>query len=235
MDIRILYPDFDSEQYIQRNPSLSFLTTEKEKEEHFLRIGRYNGFLYKEVDLPSIHILIPTLGKESLFPQLRKLKAQLHERDFLTIVFDGTEKNIEKVRLVCSSFVCTVRIVVEPRNLGFWGHAIRNKYNDLDGDYVFHIDDDDLILDHTMNTIRHVCRDSRFVYIFKIMLNNGSIIWKKRDVILGEISTQCGVIPTSINKMGYWRLMYGGDFFFYKLLSLKFPFLYIPKLIYQKF
>ena len=204
-------------------------------EEHYIRIGRYNGMLYKDVEVPSIHILLPTVGKESIFAQLQRLKPQLHERDYLTIVFDGVQKNLEKVRAECESFPCSVQIHVEPQNLGFWGHSIRNKYKDLPGDYVFHIDDDDLVLHQALPTIRHICRDQRFVYIFKIMLKDSSIIWKKREVVMGQISTQCGLIPTSINKMGFWKKVYGGDFFFYKLLSMKYPFLYINKLIYQKF
>jgi len=237
MDVKLLYPDFDWEEYKKLNSSLYFLKNQKEYEEHYIRVGRYNGFHYKKSNIPSIHILIATIGKESLFPLLEKLKTQMKEEDYLTIVFDGIQysKNYEKVKEVCSYFKCHTNIIVEQKNLGFWGHGIRNKHKNLSGDFVYHIDDDDMVLDNTLDTIKKICTDNRFVYIFKIMLKDSSIIWKQRKVILGQISTQCGLIPTSINKMGYWKLVYGGDYTFYKLLSLKYPFLYINKLIYQKF
>ena len=61
------------------------------------------------------------------------------------------------------------------------------------------------------------------------------IIWKTKKLILGEISTQSGVIPKNINKNGYWELKYGGDFDFYHNLSKKYNILFIDSIIYQKY
>ena len=61
------------------------------------------------------------------------------------------------------------------------------------------------------------------------------IVWKKKDVIHAEISTQSGIIPMQINKTGFWELKYGGDFDFYKNLKNQNHVLFIDKITYQKF
>ena len=66
------------------------------------------------------------------------------------------------------------------------------------------------------------------------MLKNNKIIWRKKEIELNYISTQSGVIPTNINKDGYWELKYGGDYDFYKNLSHKYSLIFIDKIIYKK-
>ena len=66
------------------------------------------------------------------------------------------------------------------------------------------------------------------------MLENNSIVWKERKIKYAKISTQSGVIPMHMNKMGFWELKYGGDFDFYNNLSKKYNILFIDKLIYKK-
>ena len=119
----------------------------------------------------SFHILIATIGKNSIFNILSTLKNQLSEIDYLTIVFDNLDKskNINKIKEFTNAFLCKVNIIMEEKNLGFWGHGIRNKHNNLEGDFIFHIDDDDILLDNAMNTIRKICKDTRIIYIFKII------------------------------------------------------------------
>ena len=234
------YPTFNWETYKELNPYLYIIGLRKkeEYEKNFWNEGRYKGRIYNKNQHKtySFHILLATIGKKSIFNMLSILKNQLNEIDYLTIVFDGINKsnNIELVRRYVSNFKCSVNIIVEENNLGYWGHGIRNKHNILEGDFVYHIDDDDILFENSFDIIRKHCNDINMIYIFKIILENGKIIWTIPEIKLNFISTQSGVIPTNINKEGYWELKYGGDYNFYKSITDKYPVLYIDKIIYKK-
>jgi hypothetical protein len=235
-----IYPDFNWIIYKELNPYLYIigLRTEIEYIHNFLLEGRYKGRIYK-LDQKrnfSIHILIATVGKLSIFNLLIPLKNQLTKIDYLTIVFDGLDKskNIDKVKEITQSFICKVNIIIEEKNLGYYGHGIRNKYNNLEGDYIYHIDDDDIIYDNTLDIIRLHCNDSNIIYIFKIILENNSVVWNRKAIIKNKISTQNGIIPSKFNKESYWKLEYGGDYYFYEELYKKFNMIFIDKIIYKK-
>jgi hypothetical protein len=235
-----IYPDFKWEDYKEYNPYLYIIGLRDENEyiHDYLTIGRYNGRIYKNEQKKeySFHVLLATIGKPSIFNILKGLGSQLNEIDYLTIVYDGKNNtnNIDNVKEYTKDFKCNVIIIVEEENLGYWGHGIRNKHNDLKGDFIYHVDDDDVLFDDSFNHIRKYCKDINMIYIFKIMLENDKLIWKKKDLIYSEISTQSGIIPSHINKNGYWELKYGGDFDFYVNLALKYNILFIDKLIYKK-
>jgi hypothetical protein len=168
----------------------------------------------------SFHILIATIGKDSIFNCLVKLKKQLYEKDYLTIVFDGPEsENIDEVKIFTKRFKCTVNIIIESENLGHWGHAIRNKHKNLDGDFVWHIDDDDDIPWNSIDLIRKNCIDNSTMYVFKMSHPIHGILWKTRTITWCEISTQMGIIPIDVNKNSSFEYYYGGDYNYYKKIE----------------
>jgi hypothetical protein len=238
--IKKIYPDFNWKIYRDLNPYLQIigLKTEDDYTNNFILEGRYKGRIYKEEQKKkySFHVLIATIGKISILKMLELLNNQLTEIDFLTIVFDGYDKskNIDIIQKYCSNFICKVNIIVEKKNLGYWGHGIRNKYKKLEGDFIYHIDDDDIIFNDTFDTIRKYCTDINMIYIFKIILENNKIIWKTPKIELNHISTQSGVIPRELNKKGYWELKYGGDYNFYKSICNDNNTIFIDKVIYKK-
>ncbi len=178
----------------------------------------------------SIHFLVATIGRSALFAMLDSLKDQVKKQDYLTIVFDGKDIDgvFEKVRDVTSTFACTTRVIFEEKNLGFWGHGIRNKYNDLAGDFVMHCDDDNTYLPSAIDVVRTVCRDKDAAYIFrrKLFLNGkyGELLWQ-RPVISGcNIDTGIGVIPRRYNKLcPTWEYSRGGETSFYAALAAVVP------------
>jgi len=235
-----IYPDFDWNKYKELNPFLYIigLRTEKEYIYNYLTDGRYKARIYKKEQLnpKSFHVLLATIGKKSIFNILSTLKNQLSNIDYLTIVFDGKDKskNIEKVKEFIKTFLCKVNIIIEENNLGYWGHSIRNKHNDLEGDFIYHVDDDDILYDNSLDIIRKYCIDTNIIYIFKIILENNSVVWNNKAIQISKISTQSGVIPTRFNKESYWELKYGGDYYFYKQLYEKYNMVFIDKIIYKK-
>ncbi len=240
-DLYKIYPTFNWQDYRDLNPYLYItgLRSSDEYEKNFWYEGRYKGRIYNKNQQKkfSFHILLATIGKLSILNMLNLLKNQLHKGDFLTIVFDGEKsKNIELIKKHVENigFKCSVKIIIEEKNLGYWGHGIRNKHNRLEGDFVYHIDDDDVIFENTFDIIRKHCIDTDMIYIFKIILENGKVVWKIPEIKLNHISTQSGVIPSTINATGFWELKYGGDYNFYKGITDNYPVIFIDKIIYQK-
>lgn len=182
----------------------------------------------------SFHVLLATIGKDSVFDILVLLKKQMREQDYLTIVFDGPDlPNVDEVRIFTKHFKCQTNIIVEPVNLGYWGHAIRNKHKNLVGDFVWHIDDDDTVPVDCMETIRNHCLDKSKMYVFQ-MDNKGDILWKSHSITFCQISTQMGIIPSHINDISTFEYYYGGDYNFYKKIEgAGVPIEYIEKVIYR--
>jgi len=236
----IEYQDFNWETYKNLNPYLYVigLRTKEEYEKDYLHEGRYVGRHYKneqKVSPHTFHILIATIGKISIFNMLNSLKNELLEQDYLTIVFDGTKNNYEIIKkYVDEKFTCQINVILEKDNLGYWGHGIRNKYKNLEGDFIYHCDDDDVVLEGSFDKIRKICVHKDTIYLFKIKTENGIVIWKNKQIKLMEISTQSGIIPNEINKQGYWALKYGGDYNFYKDITKDNKVLFINHLIYVK-
>ena len=188
-----------------------------------------------ETDTYSIHVLLATIGNDSIFNMLDCLKNELKNNDYLTIVFDASKKNYDKVKIYCKDIKASVNIIYEETNLGYWGHGIRNKYNKLEGDFVYHVDDDDLILNGAFDRVRKFLLDKDTIYIFKIVTEINEIVWKTPQIKLNNISTQNGFIPTSINDKSIWAYKYGGDFNFYNsLLKLTKKVLFVDQIIYKK-
>ena len=233
------YPDFNWENYRDMNPYLYIcgLRTKEEYIMNFWNEGRFLGRIYKDEHLKnfSIHVLLATIGKNSIFNILKNLKNELKENDNLTIVFDASKQNYNEVINYCKNIKSKINIIYEENNLGFWGHGIRNKHNKLDGDFIYHIDDDDEIIEGSFEKIRKILKDKDTLYIFKIITEINQVVWITPEIKLNQISTQSGFIPASINFKSFWEYKYGGDFNFYKNLEKYCPkILFIDLIIYKK-
>jgi len=168
--------------------------------------------------MPTINVLIATIGRESLQIMLDSLVNELKQDDHLTIVFDGTkQKNCDTTK-----FNCNIHIFEEETNLGYWGHAIRNKYASIleKTDFVMHADDDDRYVPGSFDLIRKTCIDEDILYIFK-MVQGPVIPVEGKFNYLGNVGTPNGIIPYKYNSLAMWHLYGGGDGFFYEDLSKK--------------
>lgn len=181
----------------------------------------------------SINIILTTIGRESLRRMLKSLVHQLYSCDYLTIISDGG-RNDKYVReyLNEQEFVATVIHIHNYIALGYWGHASRNKYqNLLPGDVLLNADDDDRYTDGAFDKIRESVKEKK-LYIFKHE-DNGNFAWSiEGKVELGNIGTSCGVIPNT-HDLPDWKLVYGGDAGFYVELSKRFSCEWVDHVIYK--
>ena len=170
------------------------------------------------IHMPTFNILISTIGRPTLQNMLNSLSPQLSEDDCLTVVFDGHSQI--PVGFDFTNFKCKVNLFYEPVALGYWGHSVRNKYANLleARDFIMHADDDDLYVDKIFNNIRHICIDTKSLYIFKLSYNLKD--WPEKHTIKeGNIGTPCGIIPYELNKKGTWLNRFGGDGSFYEQIA----------------
>ena len=169
----------------------------------------------------SLQVLIATVGRITLQRMLDSLSPQLQEQDCLTLVFDGHDK-IPEFNL--TRFKCEIKQYFEPIALGYWCHAIRNKYSSLleKRDFVMHADDDDIYLPNAFEQLRNLCIDKSILYISRMTLNYGGEpiprLWDN-SLWTGNIGTPCGIIPYNLNLQGDWAEGYGGDCKFYESLQ----------------
>ena len=191
--------------------------------------------VFVEKQIPSLHVLIATTGRESVLRMLNSLEDQLQERDYLTVVFDAKDNEgvFDKVYARLAAFQCICNVIMEEKNLGYWGHGIRNKHNQLPGDFILHADDDDSYLPGAFEEIRKfVSQDLNALYIFQF--ENNKRIVPGQPFRQGNVGTPSGVVPAGFNAQSNWGYYYGGDFEFYCILNQKVPrTIFINKVIYQ--
>jgi hypothetical protein len=165
---------------------------------------------------------------------------ELKQHDCLTIVYDGNIIPEEIKTFLQTNFKCQIDIYEEPISLGFWGHGIRNKYASLlsPRDFVLHADDDDNYVRGVFDYLRTTCINTDTLYIGKMYF--GKYAWKEympddsNNIDIGNISTQCGIIPFDLNNCGeQWGNFYGGDGAFYMGLQKKTnELVFLDKIIY---
>lgn len=188
------------------------------------KMKKYN----KWFNTHSFHLLIVTVGRESLIMMLNSIIMQLKETDYITIVYDNKDvaNTFNKVKNLKTKCQLNVIMNNETYNIEAPQHAIRNKYNTLKGDFILHADDDDIYLPDAMSHIRkYVCNPST-LYIFNTYYRINDKHFKsetfyKKKLELNNIGTQSGVIPHEINKLGIWGDRYEGDYDFYKSIEDK--------------
>jgi hypothetical protein len=161
--------------------------------------------------MPSFHILIASIGRDTLQRMLDTILPHLTEIDHLTIVFDGVQPTNVNLQTLGQ-----VHIHSEPVALGFWGHGIRNKYAPLleKTDFVMHADDDDVYLPNAFIDIRNTCVDVDTLYITKMHYYQ-FVFPKTPEIKVNNVGTPNGIIPYELNKLGTWGDIVGGDGEFY--------------------
>lgn len=180
-------------------------------------------------NIPTFHILIATAGRPCLQKMLNSLKDELKENDAITIVFDG-KGSIERSGFSndwLQGHQSHISVIEEEINLGYWGHAIRNRYQEIltpKTDFIMHADDDDVYIPSAFDSLRRSCIHPNLLYIARVFdtlkqIPIPSLI--ERKIIKNDIATPCGIIPFNKACMARWKYIYGGDFNYYNELQTR--------------
>ena len=178
--------------------------------------------------ISSFHLLIVTMGRKTLIQMLNSIIPQMNIDDFITVVYDNQDisNTFETVKNMKTQ--CNLKVIMnnESYDIEAPQHAIRNKYNDLKGDFIFHGDDDDIYMPNAMEHIRNYVCNPTTLYLFNLYfrIDNKHIkteTFYKNKIEINHISTQSCIIPKKVNKLGIWGDRYEGDYDFYKSIEDK--------------
>lgn len=180
---------------------------------------------------PALTVIIPTVGRESLLNTLASIRRQeIGSGDMILLVVDGPQYEETTRKLVDLSTIRD-RIKVDLMVLGDgphnnYGHTARNRaMQGVTGDYLLFIDDDDEYLPNALRTVRAAIREKPgCMFLFRMYFSRKHfIIWTRKDLSYGNISTQMVVVPNIPEKLGVWEeTRYEGDLFFIQRTADKF-------------
>ena len=100
---------------------------------------------------------------------------------------------------------------------GGWGNAQRNRgIARATTDYLAFIDDDDYFISgHRQIMASAINKNPGKPTLFKIRYPNGIILWNKKEIVPGNISTQMILIPNQKEMLSeFWKKRNMGDFIF---------------------
>lgn len=126
---------------------------------------------------PSLSIIVPTIGRETLSATLDSIKPQLLPEDEL--------------------------IVIEEPYRGDWGNPSRDKgCAQATGDLLLFCDDDDVFTPNALEIVRREA-DLKRVNLFRMNHPDG-ILWADQVVRAGNVGTPMFCIPNDKAKLGKW-------------------------------
>ena len=96
-----------------------------------------------------------------------------------------------------------------------WGNMQRNQgILFAQGKYILFMDDDDAYAPGAFDSIRSLL-DFSSLNLFRMIHNKIiGIIWRSKQVQLGNVSSQIIVVPNEFSKLSKWQSLYEGDFLF---------------------
>ncbi|CAL5224084.1 g6710 [Coccomyxa viridis] len=179
----------------------------------------------------SVHIVVPCIGRRSIFRLLASLKPQLEPQDHITVAFDGidTHNIFEEVNKELASMPGNNKAVMEVVAAKDSGNTPRNKHRHEAGDFVLFADDDNHYTADALSIVRRVVQhDHEALYIFQMQLTKDVVIPipGAERVVIGEVDTGCAVVPSKYAHLADWttgQTPYGGDGHYLHTLSELMP------------
>lgn len=127
-----------------------------------------------------ISFIIPTIGRKTLGRTLQSIEKRPEDE---------------------------ILVEVDRPPSGRWGNDQRNiAMKKAKGKYLAFIDDDDFYIEGHREFMDQAIKDNPGKPIlFKILYPNGRIIWDKKEIVPGNISTQMILVPNIPKMLYYWK------------------------------
>lgn len=163
--------------------------------------------------LPSLSVITPTIGRDSLKVMLNGLLPQLSQGDEVLIIGDGPQPNAQKIVDDLASPFTDYWETPPIRN---YGNPQRNEaIAKAKGSYIMFVDDDDEVKpDAVANIKKYAARHPGVPLMFKMLYGGRQVLWDVRKVEVGRVSGQMFVTPNVKGKVGAWSGKYTADFDF---------------------
>lgn len=154
--------------------------------------------------MPTISILLPTCGRDTLSRAIQSVVPQLESGDELIVIGDGPQPTarsdvaaINDNRLVYSECGPT----------HFFGNAQRNLgMSRATGEYLAFLDDDDEFSTDALSAIRRAAAESPGrPFMFRLKCRRPKFtIWRTQRLKVGNISGGAFVVPNCAERLATW-------------------------------
>jgi glycosyltransferase involved in cell wall biosynthesis len=159
--------------------------------------------------MPSVCVITPTIGRDSLRTMLDGLLPQLAEGDEVLIIGDGPRPNAQKIVDEIKSPLIRYWEIPLIRN---YGNPQRNiALKEAKADYVMFVDDDDTVRPEGIKKMKKVVEKYPGLPIMFKMYHKTVEIWKAPVISCGNVSGQMFVTPNVKDKLGRWSGQYHAD------------------------
>jgi glycosyltransferase involved in cell wall biosynthesis len=176
-----------------------------------------------EADALSLSILIPTVSRPTLARTLRSLCGQgLGPADEVLLLGDGEQPT---ARSLFEQFGLPGRYVAVPGPSRDWGYTPRNHGMPLArGRWLTFMDDDDAYAPGALAVVRAALAvNPPRPHLFRMRyVPSGETLWRRREVAVGNVSTQMFVLPAA-GPRGAWGRRYEGDYDFIASTLARWP------------
>ncbi len=162
---------------------------------------------------PTLSVIVPTCGRESLARLLDDLIPDLGEHDEVIVVGDGPQPTAQAL----------VAAVTDPRvwytegpATGCYGNAQRQYgMTPAHGSHLCFVDDDDHVLTGGLRILRRLAARHPLTVILSRMIDKrGLLLWMNEEVKQGNVSSQMILVPNVPAALGTWGARYEGDYDF---------------------
>src|SRR5436189_756369 len=138
--------------------------------------------------IPTLSVITPTLGRESLKTLLDSLLPQLTPSDEVLVIGDGPRP---RAREICASYGNPVIKYWEIPLIMNFGNPQRNEALGVAKcSHVHFLDDDDRSVDGAASVIKKVATEFPGRPIMFRMHHQSSFLWRSESVVCGNISGQ---------------------------------------------
>lgn len=163
--------------------------------------------------LPTISVITPTIGRNSLRDMLAALVPQLIPGDEVLVVGDGPQPNS---RRIVESFKNSQIIYSETESVRNYGNFQRQiMLAKASADRIMFIDDDDRPLPGALSTVRNsAAAHPDKILMFKMDHPAAGELWKRKSVEVENISGQMFIAPNRKDRLSKWSTRYAADFDF---------------------
>jgi glycosyltransferase involved in cell wall biosynthesis len=165
---------------------------------------------------PTFSVIVPTSGRASLRRTLRRLSREDAGDIEVIVVADGAQPIASGIAHAEAERWPAIRYLEGPATRN-WGNAQRMVgIQRAAGRYLMFIDDDDVTKRGAFGLVRQaVLQDPERLILFR-MKRHGELIWRRPEVMFGNVSTQQIIVPNVPGKIGSWLTSdrYQSDFDF---------------------
>lgn len=162
--------------------------------------------------MPSVCVITPTIGRDSLRTMLQGLLPQLAPGDEVLIIGDGPQPNAQKIVDEIKSPLIRYWDIPLIRN---YGNPQRNiALQEAKADYIMFVDDDDEVTPDSIRKVKDVAREHPGLPIMFKMYHGNVVLWRTQVISCGNVSGQMFVVPNVKEKLGRWSGKYEADFDF---------------------